>query len=184
MRLKLLQMSSLKLLPLLIISLLVFAGCAAQDDVPLMEQRAHELNKTIMCPVCPGESIDQSQNTLAMQMRGIVQEKLTQDWTDDQIRAFFVERYGPSVLLEPPRRGFSLAAWIIPPVALVVAGLAFFFALRWMRRRPNAEPQAVEQNINMSDDDLAVYYARIEATLERTNGKVSSTEDSQSRGAG
>jgi cytochrome c-type biogenesis protein CcmH len=175
---------TLKPISLFIAILLVAAGCVAQDDVPPLERRAHDLNKTIMCPVCPGESIDQSQNTLAMQMRGIVQDKLAEGWTDDQIRDFFVERYGPSVLLEPPMSGFSLAAWIIPPVALAVAGTAFFFALRWMRRKPAGQPQAIEQNINMSDDELAVYYARIEAALGRTNGKVSSTEDSQSRGAG
>jgi len=42
------------------------------DDIPEIERKTHSLNKAIMCPVCPGESIDQSQNPLAVSMRGIV----------------------------------------------------------------------------------------------------------------
>ena len=55
---------------------LTAAACAdARRDVPVMERRAQALNQSIMCPVCPGESIDQSQVALAAQMRGIVSEE-------------------------------------------------------------------------------------------------------------
>ena len=61
---------------------LLLAACAgAQADVPALERRAQGLNKTIRCPVGPGESIDQSQNALAAQMRGIVDEKLAAGWS-------------------------------------------------------------------------------------------------------
>ena len=90
-----------------------------------------------MCPLCPGETIDQSQNPLSVQMRSVVTEKIAAGWTDNQIREFFVERYGPSVLLEPPAEGFGLAAWIVPPVAFGVALAALLAALRWMSSRAN-----------------------------------------------
>ena len=88
--------------PLLGVCLLVVlaglaAGCASRNAVPVGEQRAQGLNREIMCPVCPGESIDQSQHILAVQMRGIVDEKLAEGWNDEEIRDFFVERYGASV---------------------------------------------------------------------------------------
>ncbi len=110
-------------------------GCVAVGGgrgAPEIERRANALNKTIMCPLCPGESIDQSQNPLSIQMRAAVSEKLAEGWTDDQIREFFVERYGPSVLLEPPTEGFGLAAWIVPPAAFGAALAALLFALRRM----------------------------------------------------
>ena len=96
------------------LALLIVACSTAQSDVPRHEQRAQGLNKTIMCPICPGESIDQSQATISLQMREIVREKLDDGWSDKQIRDFFVERYGPSVLMEPPTEGFSILAWISP----------------------------------------------------------------------
>ena len=110
-------------------------GCVAVGGgrgAPEIERRASELNKTIMCPLCPGESIDQSQNPLSIQMRAAVSEKLAEGWTDDQIREFFVERYGPSVLLEPPTEGFGLAAWIVPPAAFGAALAGLLFALKRM----------------------------------------------------
>ena len=84
------------LLPVLLLPAIMLSACTVlgKSDVPDMERRAQDLNETIMCPVCPGESIDQSANPLAGQMRDIVYEKLNEGWTDRQIEDFFVERYG------------------------------------------------------------------------------------------
>jgi cytochrome c-type biogenesis protein CcmH len=148
-----------------LVFVLLTVACATGDEIPPLERRAQELNKAIMCPVCPGESIDQSQNALAVQMRAIVVEKLEQGWTEDQIKAFFVERYGPSVLMEPPRQGFSLAAWVIPPIVVLAAGLGLYIALRAMRRRASTQSQASAQVAQLSDEELAGYARRIEAAL-------------------
>ncbi len=148
-------------------------GCAAENaGVPDMELRSQALNKTIMCPVCPGESIDQSQNTLAVQMRGVVEQKLADGWSDEQIRSFFVERYGPAVLLEPPREGIGLAAWLAAPIAVVVAAAGWLFALRKMRRRTAASEDASlpDGDTNAWDDapdaELRAYYTRIQTALD------------------
>lgn len=133
-------------LALAALTALAAAGCAdARADVPPAELRAQALNQTLMCPICPGESIDQSQNALAAQMRGIVDEKIAEGWSDDDIRGFFVERYGPAVLLEPPREGVGLAAWLLPPIAVALAAAAWVVALRRMRRAapaPDADAPA------------------------------------------
>ena len=160
-----------------VVSVLLITACTSvQSDTPALELRSQGLNKTIMCPICPGESIDQSQATISLQMRDIVREKLADGWTDDQIRGFFVDRYGPSVLMEPPTEGFGLLAWIVPPVVVVVAIAAFLLAIRRMRgngqrrqfeRRDNAEPQS----------DLERYYDRIEAALEPRLSAVSVTDE-------
>ena len=137
------------------------AGCA-RGDVPVIEQRAQGLNSEIMCPVCPGEAIDESQHVLAGQMRGIVDEKLAEGWSDEEIREFFVERYGTSVLLEPPRRGFTLLVWIIPPVGGAAALAVLFLVLRSMRRPRGPEPSSPD---SLSEDERARYFERIEAAL-------------------
>ncbi len=160
-------MRGLKRRGVTVLTALVFlsAACSAQSTVPALEQRANDLNKTIMCPICPGESIDQAQNALAVQMRGIVREKIADGWTDQQVQAFFVERYGLSVILEPPRRGFGLVAWVVPPAAVVAAVIAFLGALRWMRRPAMAQSGAQAQSNPTADGELDSYYRRIEAAL-------------------
>lgn len=153
--------------------LALVVACTPAEDVPPLERRVQALSKTIMCPVCPGESIDQSQNELAVQMRNIVMEKVQQGWTDQQIRAFFVERYGPSVLLEPPRQGFNLMAWVVPPVAVAGAVVALFFVLRMMRRPPSSRGEDLSEVAQLSEEERSRYFRAIEAAVEpsRDGGK-------------
>lgn len=159
---------------------LLFVACStAQSDVPKYDQRAQGLNKTIMCPICPGESIDQSQATISLQMREIVGEKLNDGWSDDQIRDFFVDRYGPSVLMEPPTEGFSIMAWIVPPVIVATAIAAFLLAIRWMRQPGRHERQAERRGDTVYQADLERYYERIEAALEPplTGASIASSDN-------
>lgn len=165
--------SWLGIMPVLAVMLaaaLFVVGCSnARADVPPAEQRAQALNRSIMCPVCPGESIDQSQVALAVQMRGIVDEKLSEGWTDEQVREFFVERYGPSVLLQPPTEGVSLAVWILPPVGVAAALAVFVLVVRNMRRKPDPDYDAGDMQSALSDDDLQAYYDRVELSVSDTN---------------
>ncbi|MBN19286.1 MAG: hypothetical protein CL758_07440 [Chloroflexi bacterium] len=104
-----------------------------------LTNRIVDLNKNIMCPVCPGETIDQSQNILAVQMRNIVQEKVDQGWSDEQIRNFFIERYGASVISTPPKSGIDLFVWILPPVVLTITIVGLYFFLKNIKNKENIE---------------------------------------------
>ena len=103
------------------------------------DNRAADLNKTIMCPVCPSETIDQSQNILAVQMRSIVEEKVEQGWSDDQIKNFFIERYGASVVSTPPKSGVDLIAWIVPPAVLVITIIGLYIFLKSIKNSENLD---------------------------------------------
>ena len=143
---------------------LAVAACALNSEITEEERRIHQLNQGLMCPVCPGESIDQSQNELAAAMRQIVANQVREGRTDEEIQAYFVDSYGESVLLEPPREGFSLLVWLLPPVAVAAALAALFVALRLMSRPPQTDGEAPAA---LSDGERDYYYRRIEGVLER-----------------
>ena len=148
-------------LAILLISLVLIqlaVSCKAPAEISELDSRTNSLNKSIMCPVCPGESIDQSQNELAGHMRRIVREQIDGGKTDSQIREYFVERYGPVVLLEPSTSGIGLIAWIVPPVGLLIAGCSVAIALILMKRRRNEE---VVDDI-LSHTDRVRYYKVLE----------------------
>ena len=157
------------------ISCLVFAaiivavaGCSATNEVPELERRAQQINKSVMCPVCPGESIDQSQHPLAVQMRAAVDEKLDEGWSDARVKEFFVERYGPLVLMETPVEGAHLAACIVPPMGAVLALAALYMVVRLMTRR-GPRPEADDEMTAAERDE---YVARIEAALDGGNTRT------------
>ena len=114
----------------------VLAAGAAQE----LEERVQACNRTLMCPVCPAETIDQSQVELAREMRAIVRQRLEAGETCAQVQAFFVERYGESVLAAPPREGFNLVAWVVPPAVVAGGALGLLLVLRAMRHGPSAPP--------------------------------------------
>ena len=118
----------------------------------------------LMCPVCPAQTIDQTEVPLAKQMRSQVRELLASGATREEVLAWFSasERYGPSVLAEPPRSGFYLIAWIVPGVVVVAALAGGLLTLRAMRgRRGNGGDPTDPDN----SDGLQPYLAAVDRDL-------------------
>jgi cytochrome c-type biogenesis protein CcmH len=105
-------------------------AAAATDSA--LEARTSAIAATLRCPVCQGESIQDSPASLAREMRAVVKDRLRAGETPEQIKAYFVGRYGEWILLEPTTKGLNLALYILP-VALVLGGLTLVVVLvrRW-----------------------------------------------------
>ena len=129
-----------------------FTAAAVQPDEmlkdPALEARARALSAEIRCVVCQNQSIDDSEASLAHDLRVLVRDQIRQGRSDDEIRDFLVERYGTFVLLDPPFQGSTLLLWLGPAIVLIAgaAGIAAYFRSR-RRTAPTAEP--------LSDEELA-----------------------------
>lgn len=99
-----------------------------------LEERARAIETQLRCPTCQGLSIADSPATSATQMRELVREQLASGASDEEVRAFFVARYGRWILLDPPPAGVDLALWLVP--ALVVAIGALLVVRRARARAP------------------------------------------------
>lgn len=97
-----------------------------------LEAQTRAVASTLRCPVCQGESLQESPSDLARQMRDVVRDKLRAGETPDQVRAYFVSKYGEWILLEPTMTGLNVLLYVIP-VLLVIGGLALvaFLVRRW-----------------------------------------------------
>ena len=161
----------------LLLGLLI--GCYAPVKEVSLETRAQALDKSLICPVCPGETIDQSQATLADQMQAIVREKIEAGWSDEQVRQYFVDRYGEGILAAPPKSGFNLLVWVVPPIGILGAILALALSVRAMRR---GQPHSHHQTVKAGDADLEVFLDRVDEELLGTTAPQDATKPPIHRG--
>ena len=118
------------------------AGSPAYGQIPArapsvlsesaLDTRTTAIASTLRCPVCQGESIQDSPAPLARQMRSLVRDQLRAGKSPEEIQSYFTSKYGEWILLEPRRTGLNIALYVLP-IALVLTGLALVALLvkRW-----------------------------------------------------
>tara|TARA_R110002110_G_scaffold30871_5_gene109171 strand:- start:750 stop:1253 length:504 start_codon:yes stop_codon:yes gene_type:complete len=128
---------------------------------PALEARAREISKELRCLVCQNQSIDDSDATLARDLRILVRDRLKAGDTDAEAVDFIVERYGDFVLLRPPFKNSTLILWIGPGVIFLIGIIGVTL---WHRRRRDAVAAPVAP---LSADERA----RVDALLAEKPGK-------------
>jgi len=105
---------------------------------PVVEARLKDLGEELRCLVCQNQTIADSAAPLAVDLRNQIREQVRAGRSDDQIRAYMVERYGDFVLYRPPLKGTTLLLWI-GPFALLLVGAAVVVYIARSRRGPARE---------------------------------------------
>lgn len=116
------------------ISLAVIVVILATSPPSDADRVAH-LASILKCPVCASESIGSSPSDLARELHVVIEERVAEGWSDDEIVDFFVATYGDDVLLDPPGGGRTALLWILPMLA-AIAGVVVVAS----RRRRAAAP--------------------------------------------
>ncbi len=155
------------MLRILIFSVLVMLvpvdGHAVNPDEilsdPALEERAREISKGLRCLVCQNQSIDDSDASLAKDLRVLVRERLTAGDSNEDVVAYVVSRYGDFVLLKPPFKMATLVLWI-GPFLLIVIGLFAAFMFFRKNRAQAALPGATPKPLNKDEQ------RRLEKLLE------------------
>ncbi|HEY7206151.1 MAG TPA: cytochrome c-type biogenesis protein [Methylomirabilota bacterium] len=121
------------------IGLLALAVAIASAAAPVSEETVHDVAAQLRCVVCQSLSVADSPSETAHQMKAIIRERLAAGDSPDQVKAYFVEKYGTWILLSPPRQGFNWLVWVVPFAGLA-GGLVLVLVVvrRWSRRPPAA----------------------------------------------
>jgi cytochrome c-type biogenesis protein CcmH len=115
--------------------------CVAAAWAATLDDRVYAVARQLLCPVCQGQTVAESDATVAQEMRAIIRQKLEAGESPDEILRYFVGQFGEGVLAEPPRRGVSWLLYL-GPVAALAAGFAIAAATirRWAPGRGAARP--------------------------------------------
>lgn len=78
----------------------------------------------------------------------LVNQKVAAGESDDQVLKDFVAQYGPTVLVDPPKRGFDLTAWLVPVLVPLIALIGVWEVVRrWRQKHPLAAASASASQI-------------------------------------
>jgi cytochrome c-type biogenesis protein CcmH len=88
-----------------------------------IDNQVMEISSQLMCPVCMGQSVSESNAQLAKDMRTTIRKQLEQGKTKNEILQYFVNRYGETILSSPPARGFNILIWVLPTLGIILFGL-------------------------------------------------------------
>ena len=145
----------------LLLALLMLApspGGAVEPDEMLddsaLEARAQALDEQLRCVTCRSESIASSNSRWASDARVLVRDLVAEGRGEEEVLAYFRERYGDFVLMRPPAEGSNLILWAAAP-AMLLGALAM--AAIYLRRRgrvseaPAPAPLSPEEEARLDD---------------------------------
>lgn len=148
---------------LLLIVALVTVSISQAQDGEVTDDEVNAIAKKLYCPVCENIPLDVCPTQACADWRGEIRTMLEEGRTEDEILAYFSNRYGERVLATPEKEGFNLILWVLPPLGVVLGGGVLIMALRRMAPAAKAAPAGVR----VSYDDLdAEYVARLESDLQ------------------
>lgn len=131
---------------------------------PVQEARARAISTELRCLVCQNQSIDDSDASLARDLRLLVRERIRAGDDDQAIRAYLVGRYGEFVLLRPSLNWQTLLLWITPFFALLLGTLAARSAFRHRQEESALENEPSPLSENEKEALQAIFDRRAQVT--------------------
>ena len=161
---------------ILLTSLLLAVNPASAQDGGGREVSDDEVNaiaRELFCPVCENTPLDVCETQACKQWRELIRLKLSQGETPEEIKQYFVENYGARVLAGPPKEGFNLLAYFVPPIIILVGIAVLFRAFKqWQEEDEDeayaptteASPTSTRETESPAEDD---YLAKFEEELRK-----------------
>lgn len=125
-------------------------------DNPAIERRMINLAEKVRCLVCQSENVASSRSDWSNDVRQIMREKMIAGASDQEIMDLLVERFGKSVLFDPPVDRETMPLWAAPFVLLLLGIGILLFQLRKRRAavaEPSLTPEAVQKAATLLEEE-------------------------------
>ena len=86
----------------------------------------HKIIKNLRCLVCQGQSVYDSDSEFANSLKIVVEQKLNEGLSEQQIYYFLKDRYGEWILFDPEFNKNTFFLWLLPLFMFVMGGLLIF----------------------------------------------------------
>ena len=137
----------------------------AQEVQPTpSDNDVNRVAKQLYCPVCENIPLDVCPTQACSEWRDLIRLKLSEGWSDKEIRDYFALQYGDRVLAEPPLRGYNWLVYVLPPLLFLGGAVIVINVLRRMRE-PMPPPVMPADSQPAAPADP--YLERVEEELKR-----------------
>ena len=89
---------------------------ANSDDIKI------KITKNLRCLICQGQSVYDSDSEFANSMKVLVDKKLKEGLSENQIYDFFKEKYGQWILYDPELNKNTYILWLLPILIFFIGG--------------------------------------------------------------
>ncbi len=143
---------------------LLYQRAVAQNPTPT-DDEVNRIAHQLYCPVCENTPLDVCPTEACRQWRDLIRQQLSQGWSEDQIKQYFVQQYGARVLATPPAAGINWLVYILPPIIILVGAFILFRAMRSWQQQSRARDSGSPSPASQPPSDE--YVARLEEELRR-----------------
>ena len=110
-----------KYLSITLFIILIFLPLVIYED---NNSRYEKLSKSLLCPVCQGETLYDSPSEYADDMRIVLKEQIDNGMSDKQIMEYWTARFGERINTNPQNSNYILI--LFPLIFALVFGLLFY----------------------------------------------------------
>tara|TARA_B100001564_G_scaffold307365_1_gene277218 strand:- start:43 stop:405 length:363 start_codon:yes stop_codon:yes gene_type:complete len=84
--------------------------------------KRNKITKNLRCLVCQGQSIYDSDSEFANSLKILVDKKLDEGFSEDQIYQYFHKKYGEWILYDPKLNKNTYILWLLPLFIFLIGG--------------------------------------------------------------
>ena len=128
-------------LPVLL-ALLLAGGAALALSEEELERRVQQISDGLRCPTCQALSVKDSDASFSKQIRDKVRRMVEEGQSEEDIKAYFVARYGEWILRAPKKEGLGLVLWVLPGAAILGVGVLLVWRMQRSAHRASAAQAA------------------------------------------
>ena len=82
----------------------------------------NKITKNLRCLICQGQSVYDSDSEFAISIKTLVDKKLEEGFSENQIYDFFKEKYGDWILYDPELNKNTYILWLLPILIFLIGG--------------------------------------------------------------
>ena len=88
--------------------------------------KRNEITKNLRCLICQGQSVYDSDSEFANSLKILVDKKLDEGLSEDEIYEFFKKKYGEWILYNPGLNKNTYILWLLPLLIFLFGGAIIF----------------------------------------------------------